>query len=103
MYRAKLSLESTHLETILDPSLDSLLPRMFDRSNELGAAYIKLSGPSDWWATIDIHRRKILVDKLSEPSLILIKALAFGIETDYIQSTEPTRRWLAPTLPLEKE
>lgn len=103
MYRAKLSLETTTLETILEPTLERLLDRVFTSSNELGASYVKLSGPSDWWATIDIHRRKILIDSLSEPSLILVKALAFGIETDYIDSTEPTRRWLAPINPLEKE
>ncbi len=99
MYRAQLKGNTTPLGAIQNDKLEPLLEEVFQRSNELGARTILLTGPNGWQARIDLSSRSVTISDLTEPGMILTKALAFGVRIGYIEDTEPTRRWLAPYTP----
>lgn len=99
MYRAQLKGSSVPLGSLQGEELEPLLDAVFERSNELGARSILLTGPNGWQARIDLSSRSVTISDLTEPGTILAKALAFGVRIGYIDTTEPTRRWLAPYTP----
>ena len=103
MFRAQLKGSNVPLGSLQGEDLETLLDAVFERSNELGARSILLTGPNGWQAKIDLSSRSVTISDLTEPGMILTKALAFGVRIGYINSTEPTRRWLAPYTPLTGE
>lgn len=103
MFRAQLKGSNVPLGSLQGEDLEALLDAVFERSNELGARSILLTGPNGWQAKVDLSSRSVAISDLTEPGMILTKALAFGVRIGYIDSTEPARRWLAPYTPLTGE